>query len=237
VAPKGAVYESDYPWTPDLANGISGSCGGPYPYHETVDSYANVPGANLLGMPPDANIKSAIYNNGPVWVDVCASSSAWSNYTGGIYTGNGLIFNHCVVLVGWCDSTSVTGGGYWILRNSWGSDWGMGGYMYISYGSDVVGLFANYIVYKGGTLQNFLNTANQENDKIKIYPVPATDNLRIETIQDAVIEIFNEQGQEVKSITAGSGNVDIDISGFVRGIYIIKAKSDQGVWVRKFVKE
>jgi len=240
MAPQGAVYESDYPWTPELASGTSGTCGGPFTYYETIDSYATVPGANFLGMPPDANIKSAIYNYGPVWVDVCAASSAWSTYTdtSGIYTGNGLIFDHCVVLVGWCDSAAVSGGGYWILRNSWGQDWGINGYMYISYGSDVVGLYANYIVYKGGGNYQYLSSAEISDDKnILIYPNPAKDDITIESPLPAIIEISNNQGQFIKTLAIDGSKTAVDISGFASGMYFIKVKMEQGVAVKKFIKD
>jgi cathepsin L len=42
--------------------------------------------------------------------------------------------DHDVVLVGWDDSI-----GSWMLRNSWGTSWGIGGYMWISYGANQVG--------------------------------------------------------------------------------------------------
>ncbi|MFA5780879.1 MAG: C1 family peptidase [Bacteroidales bacterium] len=148
LAPKGAVYESDYPWTTSLGNGTTGTCGGPFTYHETIKSYAYVPGENANDIPPDANMKDAIYNYGPIWVGV-AASNAWSSYTGGIFTESDTSVDHAVVLVGWVDSAAVSGGGYWILRNSWGASWGINGYMYISYGSDAVGTYAAYIVYKG----------------------------------------------------------------------------------------
>jgi len=238
LAPQGAVYESDYPWTTDLGSGTSGSCGGPFTYYETIDSYAAVPGANIVGMPPDENIKSAIYNYGPVWVDVCAASSDWSNYTGGIYTGNGIVFDHCVVLVGWCDSTSVSGGGYWILRNSWGAEWGIDGYMYISYGSDVVGLFANYIVYKGGNTNQYLSTAAiPDENKIRIFPNPATDNINIESQQPAIIEISDDQGRLIKTLASDGNNTTIDISDLTSGIYFFKAKTEKTVVVKKFIKK
>lgn len=141
----GAVYEADDPTTCN-STGVTGTCGSSgYPTHETIDSYADIPGEDSYGVPPDASMKEAIYNYGPIWVAVDASSSAFSNYSGGILTEYNTSLNHAVILVGWDDA-----GGYWILRNSWGTSWGMSGYMYISYGSDIVGAYADYIVYKGG---------------------------------------------------------------------------------------
>jgi C1A family cysteine protease len=148
MAPKGAVYETDDPWTTSEGNGTAGTCAGPYTYHETINSWAYIPSENAQGIPPDANMKNAIYNYGPIWVAVDASSSAWQTYTGGIFTESDTSTDHAVCLVGWCDSTGVSGGGYWILRNSWDSSWGINGYMYMSYGSDAVGTDAAYMEYK-----------------------------------------------------------------------------------------
>jgi hypothetical protein len=42
--------------------------------------------------------------------------------------------NHAVVIVGYEDDPGMPEGGYWIVRNSWGSGWGDDGYGYIKYG-------------------------------------------------------------------------------------------------------
>ena len=50
----------------------------------------------------------------------------------GCISGTSVII--AIVLVGWKDTTVSDGsGGYWIMRNSWGTDWGVDstGYMYI----------------------------------------------------------------------------------------------------------
>jgi hypothetical protein len=91
-------------------------------------------------------IKNAIYNYGPVAAAVCVDRY-FQAYTGGIFTDPVPCrqVNHAIVLVGWDDA-----GGYWILRNSWGTSWGEQGYMRIAYGTSQVGYAANYVVYGGG---------------------------------------------------------------------------------------
>ncbi len=86
-------------------------------------------------------IKEAIVNYGALYTnmnydDDCYNSDDYTYYyEGSDYT------NHAVLLVGWDDNKTVTAGsrntpsspGAWIIRNSWGSDWGEDGFFYISY--------------------------------------------------------------------------------------------------------
>jgi len=41
--------------------------------------------------------------------------------------------NHVVMIVGWKDSPLIRNGGYWICKNSWGTNWGYGGFFNIEY--------------------------------------------------------------------------------------------------------
>jgi|GEM_PF-968384 len=82
------------------------------------------------------SIKQAIYEHGPVGCSV-AVDDLFQAYTSGIYDGPGAAqTNHAVILVGWDDNG---GEGYWIMRNSWGPDWGEAGYMRIRYGAALIG--------------------------------------------------------------------------------------------------
>ncbi|MFA4852315.1 MAG: SBBP repeat-containing protein [Bacteroidales bacterium] len=78
-------------------------------------------------------------------------------------------------------------------------------------------------------LSNLLN--------ISIFPNPAIDNLTIKVPQKATIEILNIEGQIMKSISAGENHTTIDISGFASGMYFVEVKTDEGIVVKKFVKE
>jgi len=74
----------------------------------------------------------ALVNHGPLAISV-AANSGWQFYSKGIYnhcdsSGN-IDIDHAVVLVGY---GSENGKDFWIVRNSWGSDWGENGYIRIS---------------------------------------------------------------------------------------------------------
>jgi hypothetical protein len=71
---------------------------------------------------------------------------------------------------------------------------------------------------------------------INIYPDPATNYLTIEMQRNAQIEIINIEGQIIKSI-ASDCKTSVDVSTFARGMYFVKAKTEDGVMVKKFVKE
>ena len=140
----GAVLAAEKPYT-----GTDSACGETYDHPYTISNWAYI--GSESAVPSTDAIKQAIYTYGPVSVAICAQE-LFQNYSGGIFNtsescGSDVI-NHAVVLVGWNDNN---GNGYWILRNSWGTSWGMSGYMYIGYGVSQVGYGANFIEYADGT--------------------------------------------------------------------------------------
>ena len=66
----------------------------------------------------------------PNAVSIHASSSVFQTYQSGVITSSlcGTSTNHAVVIVGYDTRTSPN---YYIVRNSWGSGWGDGGYVNI----------------------------------------------------------------------------------------------------------
>ena len=93
-----------------------------------------------------AAIKEGIYNYGPVCTSVYADT-AMQAYTSGVFNAckDKKDINHAVVLVGWDDSQGTNG--VWIMRNSWGSEWGEEGYMKIEYNCSLVGDASAYLDY------------------------------------------------------------------------------------------
>ena len=137
---NGVPLETCYPYT-----AVKGSCKQTCPKFYPLENWYYVGGG---GMPSIDAIKYAIYNYGPVAAAVYVNSY-FHNYTGGIFnactTGN---VNHGVVLVGWNDI-----GGYWILKNSWGTNWGEMGYMRIKYECCKIGYAAAYGIPKTKFIQ------------------------------------------------------------------------------------
>jgi len=134
----GALLEAAFPY---VASDVP--CDPPHPHEYQIVSWHFV--KDGWGVAPIVDIKKAIYEQGPVASAVCVSS-AFQSYEGGVFEGPGCtIVNHAVVLVGWDDEQGDSG--VWLLRNSWGSEWGDGGYMRIPYGLSSVGFGANYVVY------------------------------------------------------------------------------------------
>ena len=69
---------------------------------------------------------------GPVKVAVEAANQVFYGYTGGIVSGTkcGTSLDHMVLAVGW--KVTPEGQKYYIVENSWGSDWGNHGYINIA---------------------------------------------------------------------------------------------------------
>ena len=132
----GAVPVYQYPYT-----GRDSACRSnlTHPWH--ISSWHYIPGGTESSPPPIQALKAAIYAYGPISVGV-AADSAMQSYRGGVFkTCKSRQLNHAVNIVGWDDN-----GGYWIMRNSWGANWGEKGYIRIKYGCNGIGTAANYVI-------------------------------------------------------------------------------------------
>jgi len=74
-------------------------------------------------------------------LSICVDARYWQDYTSGIMTEwqcDWVVqLDHCVQAVGF-DTTSATP--FWMVRNSWGADWGEAGYIRLQYGANTCGL-------------------------------------------------------------------------------------------------
>ena len=91
----------------------------------TVKTYRDVPKND------PAQMKAALAQ-GPVSVAIEADHAAFQSYTGGVLSGSacGTQLDHGVLAVGW--GTDSSGVDYIIVKNSWGPNWGLSGYIQLA---------------------------------------------------------------------------------------------------------
>jgi len=143
---KGTVLETCDPYVASDAN-----CKSTCPYQKTLLDWRIISGNAV----PDTNVlKQYIYDYGPVYTSLYAGDGdAWDtefvNYDGSytLYYAGTESPNHAVLIVGWDDSLSHAGSGTggWIVKNSWGTSWGDGGYFTIAYGSASIGKYSSFM--------------------------------------------------------------------------------------------
>jgi len=86
----------------------------------------------------ESAMQSFVYKTGPP--SICVDAIIWQTYTGGVITsasGCGTSLDHCVQLTGWFQMNGMT---VWNVRNSWGTDWGYDGYVWVQEGANVCGI-------------------------------------------------------------------------------------------------
>ncbi|XP_014325848.1 dipeptidyl peptidase 1 [Xiphophorus maculatus] len=132
----GIVDESCFPYTAkDTPCGVPANCGKMY-----TAEYGYVGG--FYGGCSETAMMLELVNNGPMAVALEVYPDFMA-YKGGIYHHTGLadsinpfeLTNHAVLLVGY-GRCHKTGQKYWIVKNSWGAQWGEEGYFRIRRGSD-----------------------------------------------------------------------------------------------------
>ncbi|MCL7028648.1 hypothetical protein MKW94_015146, partial [Papaver nudicaule] len=123
----GIDTESDYPY-----KAKDGTCNITKEEKKTVtiDGYKDVA--------PEENALFCSVANQPISVGIVGSSLDFQLYTGGIYDGDCTNdpkdIDHGVLIVGYGSKEDQD---YWIVKNSWGTKWGMGGYAHIKRNTDL----------------------------------------------------------------------------------------------------
>lgn len=152
----GPVNEVDdpYPTTDDLSPSPTGLTAQKHIQQTLIIPGKSSPTGNDL-------IKQAVMDYGAVAATYYHSSyyynAAHSTYR---YTG-AATRNHAVAIVGWDDDfdknkflSVPAGNGAYIVRNSWGPDWGDGGYYYVSYYDSLFGYAAMWAFNSADSHEN-----------------------------------------------------------------------------------
>lgn len=93
-----------------------------------------------LVIPSISTLKKALCHYGPL-VSAVSATEVMQAYTSGVFNHDDKgPANHSVVIVGWDDDKEA-----WLIRNSWGANWGMDGYIWIKYQVSSIGTDASWI--------------------------------------------------------------------------------------------
>ncbi|KAL6216223.1 hypothetical protein ACLB2K_009449 [Fragaria x ananassa] len=116
---NGIDTEEDYPY-----QGADGTCNKQKLKRHvvTIDGYTDVPANN------EEQLLKAVATQ-PVSVGIAGSGREFQFYSKGIFAGPcSTTLDHAVLIVGYGSENGVD---YWIVKNSWGKNWGMNGYIHI----------------------------------------------------------------------------------------------------------
>ncbi|MEW5301123.1 MAG: hypothetical protein WDW36_004002 [Sanguina aurantia] len=130
----GLLSESAYTYSASLSAGNNEAC-------QNVDPTQTFKITSSENVPTYEGALQKAVSNQPVVATIDASSAAFQKYTGQVpFTGacstSPARATHSVLVVGYYTAPAGSGGlSYWILKNSWGADWGDNGYFYLAMGS------------------------------------------------------------------------------------------------------
>jgi cathepsin L len=123
IAVKGLDTEDDYPYTAE-----DGTCEFDIKkVASTISSYKDVKSGS------ESDLVNSIAQQ-PVSVAIDASQSSFQFYSGGVYFDkycSSTQLDHGVLAVGY-DTDTTKKSDYYIVKNSWGTDWGVAGYILMS---------------------------------------------------------------------------------------------------------
>jgi C1A family cysteine protease len=118
----GLDTESSYPYTAQ-----DGTCN-----YQPADAGAKVVSWSYVTQSDDENaMLQTLAQTGPL--SICVDASSWQDYNGGVLSDCGQSVDHCVQCTGY---STQDGTDAWNVRNSWGTDWGVNGYIYLARGGD-----------------------------------------------------------------------------------------------------
>jgi len=170
-------------------------------------------------------------------------SIGWYDSKPGTTDGH-VTFVNCVTIIGTDTIVTLTeynGGGLDSVNNP-SCDYGTRN-IYLSLG-DTGGnrIPSKYIHIEaggGGSGSGINELLSELKNKVSVFPNPAIDNITIETssiTNHQIIFIYNTQGQLIVQQPMQQTKINIDISGFEKGMYFIEVKTENGIAINKFVK-
>jgi len=180
---NGIIPESCFPYQASHTVPCDEKC------EDWMDHLIPLTGCNLtfldLGYATEENtniIKTILYEEGPIAVALNVTQefvNFWNihhspdKYFPDTHEPWGYQLNHIVMLVGWKDDASIENGGYWVVKNSWGTEWGYDGFFNLEY----------YGLYFG----MYYATASYDPESVNWPPIADTGGLYAAEVDETIL--------------------------------------------------
>lgn len=153
-------------------------------------------------------VKKSVYNSGAMYCNIWGGTAGNSIYTKYFDSETASFYvydqpyrtNHAVLVVGWDDNyskenfiTKPKSDGAWLVRNSWGSDFGINGYMWVSYEDQSITPRMTILSYE----------EMGENEKIyNLDESGCSDEYQAESEEEGYINVFEiENNEKLSDVT------------------------------------
>ena len=198
--------------------GNIGATNGVLPDNLAYNNIARLQNAYWIDLNNRTLVKQMVQQHSAVsmaYFDTGSGSKNYNKSSAGTayYQGLSTSANHAVAIVGWNDNFSRSnfnpnnrppGNGAWLVRNSWGSNWGDGGYFWLSYHDTSISSPG-----KWGFVFQFEPSNNYRN----IYQYDGSNGIRFRYINPggSASSIFKTQGgaQRLEAVSVGVYNDNV----------------------------
>ena len=212
---------------------------------------------SLIRLNPDGSLDSTFNNFNtvtyPDYVNcVCPTTDGgyligggYSNYQG--YSKNNIVKTD---INGFIDTTYFSGEG---IDSTFLNLTGDVPYVYsIKQGTNDTYYVMGYFTYYNGVHVNpiirlkgisaGINEIKQEKGIVKVFPNPASSQLtidlqKLDNLHNTTVSVYDIQGQLLLQQLINQEKTVLNITGFAKGVYIVKVFNDNNTMVSKFVKE
>ncbi len=103
---------------------------------------------------------------------------------------------------------------------------------YFGTGNSSGGYKNDFWEYNSGIISN----SNLIENTFKVYPNPANNKIIINSPDKSIIELTDTNGQIIETVQQNSSIMTIDISSYPSGIYFVKVKTMENIFVQKIIK-
>lgn len=169
----------------------------------------------LIKLDDTAAVKTEIMNYGAVTASIYYNQKYLNKSTGGYYNNKIDSSNHAVAIVGWDDnysrdnfSAEPESDGAWLVKNSWGEDFGLDGYMWISY--EDISWGETVCVLRGENADNYDHNYQYDGSYMNTYLSSKESTLL--TAANIFTVPAGETNEALRAVSFEIGTTNIDYS-------------------------